>query len=286
MGWSLLSCEYLRFKKEAAAERDGLQTEKPIARVYDKYLYASDLSGLISKNMGLADSQNIVERYVKSWIKKQLLIQEATAKLQIPEAELERKVLDYRYALMAYEFEKFYVNNELDKEISEEDIAAYYNQNQQNFELKQNIIRGLFIKVPKEAPKMARLKKWLEAPDKNKEELRSYCYRFASVHFLEDSIWLNFDDVIKNTPFAGIPNKVQFLQQNREVEQEDQSYFYYLKINEYKISDQQSPLEFVRDDIATLLLNKRKVELTQRLQDKLYERASKRNDIEIYAPQN
>ncbi|MDZ7650778.1 MAG: hypothetical protein U5K54_28605 [Cytophagales bacterium] len=70
--------------------------------------------------------------------------------IDINEAEVERKVLDYRYSLIGYEYQNYYIKKNLDDSVSEREIQEYYKEGLDNFILKQNIIQGTFIKVPKE----------------------------------------------------------------------------------------------------------------------------------------
>lgn len=274
-------CDLVKMKDKP---KDTSESSEVIARVYDKNLLKKDINGILPEDASSEDSANIVSRYVKSWIKKQLLINEAASKIDFNEAELERKILDYRYALMVYEYEKFYINHELDKEVSEEEIEEFYRENLANFELKQNIVRGIYIKVPKVAPKIERLKKLIHSDkSKDKKELKSYCFRFATTYSLDDSLWVNFDELIKNTPLIGIPDKVQFLKENEHIETEDDEYLYFIRISDYKISDQTSPLEFVKDDIINIIINKRKLELAKQLEENIYEQAKENEDFEIYA---
>jgi hypothetical protein len=101
---------------------------------------------------------------------------------------------------------------------------------------------------------------------------------------LDDSVWYDFEDVIKNTPLVSIPNKVQFLRTNDFIETSDDIYVYFVRVLDYKITDQISPLEFVKDDIVQIIRNQRKVALTQRLEEEIFKEASENNDFEIYAP--
>jgi hypothetical protein len=184
---------------------------------------------------------------------------------------------------MVYEYQKYYINNELNSQVSDEEVNQYYEDNIDNFILKQNIIKGIFVKLPKEAPKIPALRRLIRSrKNEDKEELRSYCYRFATTYSLEDSVWLNFDEVIANTPLIGIPNKVQYLKTNNYVETSDDNYLYFLKINEYKISDENSPVEFVADQIRAIIKNKRKVVLKEQLEQDIYKRAIRNNEFEIY----
>ena len=63
------------------------------------YLYPEDLDGLTSEAINSSDSTDIVERYIQSWIKKQLLIDKASTRIDFDEAELTRKILDYQIRL-------------------------------------------------------------------------------------------------------------------------------------------------------------------------------------------
>jgi hypothetical protein len=80
---------------------------------------------------------------------------------------------------------------------------------------------------------------------------------------------------------ADIPNKVQFLRNYSYYETSDENYLYFLKVDAYRISDNLSPLEFVRDDIKNILLNKRKVELVRKLEDEVYTAAQRNKEFEI-----
>ena len=62
----------------------------------------------------------------------------------------------------------------------------------------------------------------------------------------------------------------------------DSTYLYFLKIQEYKISEEASPLEFVQEEIRNIILNKRKVALAKGLENDIYERAKENEDYKIY----
>jgi hypothetical protein len=256
---------------------------KPVARVHDQYLYSTDLEGLMRKGLSKADSANLAERYIQSWIKKQLLVTEASSRSDIDKEALEAKVKNYHYDLMIHELEKSYIEKELNKEVSEEEINQYYKANLDNFELKQNIIKCIYLKIPNDAPKIQRVKKLIKSTNsKEKDELKSYAYRFSPSYSLQDSVWINFEEIIAHTPFTGIPNKVQFLKGNDYSEMKDEDYTYFLQIYDYKISDQTSPLEFVKDQIINIIINKRKIALAGQLEEQIYSKAVNDKDFEIF----
>jgi hypothetical protein len=273
-------CDLIKIKGENS---DTDERREPAARANNSYLYKDELMNIVAAGTPAEDSAKLVEAYINSWIRKQLLIQEASRKIDINEAEVERKVLDYRYSIIAYEYQNFYVNKNLDTAVPNAEIEKYYNDNIDNFILKQNIVQGTFIKVPQNAPRTNKIKELIYSTDeKAARELKSYCLSFSAAYHISDSTWMVFDDLVKNSPLAEIPNKIQFLKTNPYYETSDSNFLYFLKVDRYRISDNVSPLEFVRDDIRNIILNKRKVDLAKRLEDEVYKAAMNDDNFEIY----
>jgi len=276
----LFSCDLIKMKNDRTASGDD---RVAVARVNSAYLYKDELADIITPSTTKQDSIERAETYINSWVRKQLLIQEAGKKININEAEVERKILDYRFSLIAYEYQSYYIKQNLDTAVSSLDIENYYTGNIDNFVLKQNIVQAVFVKVPKTAPRTNRIKELMFSPkEKDQNELKSYCLSFSTAYHLSDSAWMVFDELVKNSPLAEIPNKIQFLKTNRYYETSDDGYLYFLKVAKYRISDNISPLEFVRDDIRNIILNKRKVELAKKLEDEVYNNAVREKEFEIF----
>jgi len=274
------SCDLIRMKKEKSNEESK---RKSIARVNNTYLYLDELKGIVPEKTTKDDSAARMNAYVTSWVRKQLLMQEALKTINIDEAEVERKVLDYRYSLIGYEFLNYYIQQHLNDSVDDAAIEEYYKAHLDNFILKQNIIRGTYIKVSKDAPRTKRIKDLMFSfKEKEINELKSYCLSFSAAYHLADSSWIEFDKLAVNSPLAEIPNKIQFLRSYNYYETSDQAYLYFLKVDGYKITDNISPLEFVKHDIKNIILNKRKVELAKKLEDEVYENAAKRKDFEVF----
>lgn len=273
-----VGCDLITPKSE-----DKTPTEQPIAKAADQYLYPKDLKGLLSEGTSKEDSIRFTSSYVDKWVRKQLLINKAQEAIQFDEAELERKMLDYKYALMVHEYEKLKVNERLSLEVTDEEIEEYYEEKYENFLLKQNIVKCIFAKIPEDAPDIRKFRRSLRRyPDSEFEDIKTYCLQFANKYSLEDSTWINFDDIIQNTHLAGIPNKIQFLKSNKFVESSNEGFVYFLKILEYKISEEVSPLSFIKSDIKNIIVNKRKVTIKKNLEEEIFNEARSKNEFEIY----
>lgn len=276
------SCDLLNLKKERPVDQEDQGV--PLARAKDSYLYTRDLESVIPNGTEPEDSIALVKRHIDNWVKKQLLIGEAKRNLDFDEVEIERKVLDYRYALMMHEFEKIYVNNRINTEVSEEEISRYYRENIENFELDQNIARGLFVQIPREAPKIARFRYLLRSDRADDmEELKSYCYRFANRAHLEDSVWMYFSDIALTIPMGSVQDEKAFFRTNKYYETSDDQYYYFMKISDFRLQGETSPLEFVADEIRKIIIHKRKVAIVKELEETIYDNAVKNEDFEIYS---
>jgi hypothetical protein len=282
LGMLSSSCDLIQMKR---GKKGSDESRKAVARVNQSFLYLDELKGIVPKDATAADSAARISSYVTSWIRKKLLLNEAAKNIDINEAEVERRVEEYRYSLIGYEFQNFYIKKNLNDSVSSTEIAAYYKTHLDNFVLKQNIVQGTYIKVPKTAPRIQRIKT-LVFSDKAKdmEELKSYCLSFSAEYQLPDSTWIELDKLVANSPMATIPDKIQFLRNYRYYETNDQNFLYFLKIDAFKIVDNASPVEFVQSEIKNIILNKRKVELAKKLEDEVYENGVKRKEFEVFNP--
>ena len=271
------SCDLIQKKTNG---NDAVSNNFVIAQVGTSVLTKADIEAL---NINPKDSAAIINRFVENWIKKELIIKKANENYNIDLNSIAQKVADYRYELISYEYQKYIVQQKLDTAVSEKEIIDYYEKNKNSFVLRQNILRGRFMKVNKEAQKLRSVKRWIKSDrPTDAQNLKEYAFQFANNYYLEDSTWLKFDELTKNSPFSTITNKIQFLRSNQYVEEEDSLYLYLLKINEYKISEEVSPLAFVRDDIKNIIINKRKIALVKELENEIFEEAKQNEDYQIY----
>lgn len=275
----LSSCDFFKFK----SENDDLDENPIVASVGNQLLRNSDVAFLVTANSSKEDSTNLTNRYVQSWVRKQLMILEAGKNMTFDEAELNRKLLDYKYALMVYEFEKSYVTSNSSAEISNAEIEEYYENNKESFSLKEIIVRTNFFKLEKSNPQNRPLERLLTLNRDNVEtSIRQIALDHASNYYMEDSTWVRFEDVIVNTPLAANNNKVELLRNNKLIKVDDEVYSYYFKILDYKLQDQIPPLDFVREEISKILTNKKRVALVEQLQKDIYNRALENNEFKIY----
>jgi hypothetical protein len=258
------------------------RNRKPVARVYDRYLFADELKGIVSQGTQAEDSAKIIGNYITDWTKEALILHKAESNLSEEQKNVQKELEAYRQSLLLYAYEKELVRQKLDTVVSASDISDYYEKNQNNFQLKDNIIKVLYVKVKKKAPQIPKLKMLYRSDlPKDREALKSYCQEFAENFFLDDNSWLLFDDLLKEIPIETY-NKELFLRNNRFVEVTDSLNCYFVNIKGFKIKNSISPLAFEKDNIRNILINKRKLQLITQMKEDVYRDAQEKKDVEVY----
>lgn len=253
-----------------------------IARANNAYLYADDIIDIVPKGTATKDSIELTKQYIDNWVRESLVIQKAEDNLGDEQKNVEKQLQDYRNSLITYAYEKELVKQKLDTVVSSSEIETYYNNNKADFELKDNIIKVIYVKVSRKAPGIEKLKKWYKSDNlKDREQMASYCHQFAENFYLDDTSWLLFDDLLKEIPIQTY-NKELFLQNNTFVEVSDSLSNYFVNIKGFKIRNSLSPLGFEKENIKNIILNKRKLELITKMKQDVYNDAANNNKVEIY----
>lgn len=256
--------------------------DRVLARVFDEYLYQSDIAGLIPAGASVRDSLDIVKNLIDNWIQQTLVLKKAESNLTSEQMNFNKQLEEYRKSLIIYEYETKLVQQKLDTIVSDEEIEKYYEQNKSNFELKDNIVRVQFVKIEQNSQYRNAIKKiFLSDNPDDREILEDYCMKHASNFFLDDSSWLLFDDLLKEIPIVTY-NQEAYLQNHRYIEIEKAPFIYMVLFKDFKIKESVSPLSFERENIRDIIINKRKLELIKNMQKEVMMKAVENNDFEIY----
>ena len=269
----IASCSFFKHKDSG---------KTPVAKAFDNILYQSDIKDLVPKGSSKNDSIKIVKSYIDSWIKKELVLSKANQNLGDEAKDVEKQLEDYKNSLIIYAYEKELVRQKIDTIVKDAEIEKYYNEHIGNFELKDNIIKVLYLKLAKNSPKLFNVRQWYKSTKPNDRKLlEDYCHQYAVNYYLDDNSWLLFDDLLKEIPIRTY-DKEQFLKNNRFIEVEDSTNLYLVNISGFMIKESTSPLSFEKDNIKSIIVNKRKLMLIEGMEKKVYDEALKNNDFKIY----
>jgi hypothetical protein len=253
-----------------------------IARVYDKNLTSSEIENIVPKGLSSVDSANIVKDHIDKWVRKELIMHQAEQYLSQDEKNVEQQIDDYRSSLLIFKYEQNFIKQKLDTFISEKEIEEYYTNHSSNFILNSPLIKGIYIQVAKNAPNIAKIKKIYRSDNTDDiKELERYCYSSASKYEYFDDNWIYFNKIFNYMPETYMrPENI--LQSRKYFEAQDSAFCYLIKISDYKLAGEVTPLVLIKEDIKSILLNKKKIQLIHVLESDIYNDAFNHGYFKLY----
>ena len=275
----LSSCT--EWKKRNNQEQAVVNTDV-IARVYEKELTSDQLQNLVPPGVSRADSLRVVRNYVDNWVRQQVVLRKAEDNLNEEEKDVSKELEEYRNSLITYLYERQLIGQQVDTNVTEQEIEKYYTEHESNFRLRNNIVQVNYFRLPANAPKLDKVRDWYRSTQpRDRKLLEEYCFQFATDYYFNDHDWIPFEELQKKMPVETL-NQEQFLRGNRYVELPDSSHISFLIIKGFKIKESLSPLSFEKDNIRTLIIHKRKLQLIADMEKAALEQAVKANEVEIF----
>jgi len=260
-----------------------VSSDKIVARVYNHYLYASEVNDHIRANLSSADSTSMAKNYINAWVKEQLLLEKAVFNLNpSQQASLENLIRQYRNDIFIKTYQEEWLKSRMDTLVTPQEIEAYYKENKQNFKLHQDLVRGRYVQLPlanfNKASVSRALKRFNES-DRN--YLDSISLQFNSA-YLNDSVWFRpqafFNRINKSSP----KEYDRYLKSKRFFEIEDSIDLYLVFVEEVRRRNEIAPLSHINPTLKQILLNKRKLETMRQFDNNILEEAIKNKTLEIY----
>jgi len=253
-----------------------------LARVYNEYLYESEIQGLVVQGTNPKDSLAIVQNYVSNWIRQKLILKKAEMNLLPEDMKFDEQLENYRNSLIIYAYESKLISQNLDTIVDDAEIERYYNDNLGNFQLKDNIVKTYYARFDSETPELRKIKRFFySSVPEHRDSLEIYIDNYSDLFYLNDEVWILFNDLLHYVPIQTY-NQEAYLQNHRKIEITQEPYIYLVNITDFKIKEGISPLSFERENIRQIIINKRKLNILKQMRDEVYNTALQSNDFEIY----
>lgn len=266
------SCDYLEELTTKKVERN----EPIIASVYDANLYLSDVEGMIPNDLSVKDSLVFIKGYINTWAKQQLLLKKAEENISdVSSKQLDSLVKTYRETLYINGYKDRLIKQKLDTVVSEEEVFAYYMANKDNFRLVKPIFQLKYIYFSKDLNNRKEILKNFESDkEEDLEALEEQTINFKDYH-LRDSTWLTNEDLYKKVPPLKEFSEEELLKLSKIIEEEDSLGVYLINIIKVLPRSDIAPMQYIAQQIRRLILHKRKIELTRKIEKTLIDDAIK-----------
>ena len=267
----------------ASCEEEILHKGKtPLVGVGKEFLYKEDVMRFYNLNPPITvDSATYVDRYINRWIEEALFYNSALRNVP-SSADIDKLVEGYKRSLILNIYQEGLVEQHLKRDISDESVLAFYNENSAMFELEEPLAKGLFLKVPAKTPKINQLRTWCkERNEDNLEKLEKFAFaNNVSYEYFAES-WERLADVVEQTPLTEA-DIVSRLKRNKDIEFKDKEYIYFLSVDSIVEAGAMKPVELVEGEIRELLVNTLKAEFIKEKKRSIYNEALEKGTIQFY----
>ena len=252
----------------------------PILEVEGKFLYKDDLEKVIPASANKIDSAEIADRYIRKWVTDVLMYENGKRNIKNKE-DIDAQVEEYRRTLIIHQYEQALILERVPADVSEEELNTFYNQYSAELALKDNLIKGVLLILPKNAPRIEQVREWVRMPnEKSLENIEKYSLKNA-ISFDYMSRWTPMDEVLKKAPFK-VEDSRDFVNRKPFAETADSTKVYFLRVTDALLAGQAEPLEMARDKMKNIMLNKKQSDFIIQFEKDIYNDAVKNGTINFF----
>ena len=263
----------------------GKKTEdkgEVVVSVYGKKLYKTDLENIVYEGISYHDSVVRAKVYIDKWVRNQLLIRQAENNLTPEQLDFSKRLEEYRNSLVINKYETELINQNLDAEVTEDQIYDYYNKNRAEFRMNRDIVQLAYVTLPNDSKKKWVFTKLFRDYDTLMiDSLTSLANQYAISYDFNIKEWHNFDEVI-NTYDLKVKDNRSFLNEKKVLVVNNDETYTLVKICDYRLVGDESPCEMETDRIKYIILSNRKKELLEKLYNDLQTKAIQDKAFDVF----
>ena len=255
-------------------------SDKILAEVYDDKLSYYDVINDLPNYV--TDTNSYINKFIDKWVADKALLNQALINVDNNSDELENKITNYRNSLLVYEYQQKLIDQNFDTSVFLDEIVDYYENNINEFRLDQDIFKGRYIIINKDAPKIKSLYKLFRSDDDNDiNEMISYCMLYAFEYYMNDSTWSFYNSIKQKFPKSISAKNIFFSKRKIDIVEED-NFIYLLSLKDFKFKGEISPFSVEKEKIRSLILNKNKMKYLKLIENELIQNGKQSNKIKIY----
>lgn len=251
---------------------DYLLGDDVVARVGRQMLTKEDLAEVLPAGVVGEDSISYVKTYVDKWLVRQLKIEEANQLFPESEHDIEKLVEDYRGSLLTSRVDQYYIDKMMDREVSDEQVAEYYNAHKSDFILDRTLVKGRILRFDASYRQSKKLKSQMQKAATSTTEEKSLSDLCEKNDFLlidKRSSWMNFSDFLTNLPVTAAQNNEPLLDKLGIQEMKVGKDQYYFDFTSVCRKGNVAPLEVVADNIRRILITRRRAEVIRQHEEQI-----------------
>ena len=256
--------------------------EGVVAELNGHTLTEQDLRPL-TVGLSSEDSLQVASDYIRQWAINILQYDKAMGRV---DDRIEAMVNDYRRSLYIYAYEQALIARRMPKEVEDSVLLQFYKEHQNQFVLRESILRGILLVIPEKSPKQANLRKLLANPtEDNLEKIEKYAYQYSAGYELFTSQWRTTNEILLRLPVErDILQKD--LRSRSLIEVKDSAMIYLLQVTDKHLAGDYMPFDYAADEIKQIVLTERQTDFLRAQREKLYGDAIRHKKLKLYNVQD
>ena len=258
------SCQFFDFEKK------NDKVARPIAQVYNSFLYKKDIVKLLPRNISNNDSLLLVKSIIANWATQEILRKRAEENLSSQENDSYLQLVqDYKNSLLVNGYKERLIKQQLDTVISVDEVYQYYQLNNQNFRLNEELIKIKYLHFGKDVLDQKEIiKQFKSAAYPDLILLENQELNFKALN-LNDSTWIKVEDVLLKIPKFRQNLREILLKKTKFLQKEDSLGLYLVAVKDVLKRNDIAPLNYIAPTIKQMILHKRKLELIRDIEKTL-----------------
>jgi hypothetical protein len=196
--------------------------------------------------------------------------------------DIEKRVEEYRKSLIINEYEQALIKERLSGVVTEDEMKKFYETYKSQLISQENLIKGLLLIVPKNAPQIDKVREWVRLSNtKSLENIEKYSLKNAISYDYFMNNWTSFGEILKKAPFR-IEDSGVFVRSTSFAETSDSTKMYLLRIVSSIPTGQTEPYDLAKKKISSILLNKKKSDFIIQFENDIYKDAKEEGSINYF----
>lgn len=216
----------------------------------DSVLYLGEVLQQIPRGLEAQDSLAMFRSITETWLRRQVLV--SVAENNIPDmAEIDRLVDNYRTDLILGRY--LAVVSERAGNPDSRQVEKYYRENGDSMLLDEPVVKGIFLKVSENDPKIDRLREWMRKADEDAvDNLEVNGLRGAIQYEYFQDRWHAWHEVADLVPYRFFDADA-FLESTKDFETSYGGSAYIIHIKEYVASGEPMPEDYAKAKISEMI---------------------------------
>lgn len=254
------------------------ETGNILMRYGDRSISLEEVEKLIPDGIYSGDSVELFTTIIDSWLKDVVLEDFAEERLLDKEA-IERRVRDYRNSLIVEDY-LLRMRETQTPRIDEIKVREYYDNHRNEMKLEQPLVKGIFLKINKDAKGKEEIKNLISSDDPSSLDRleQEWLDRALEYNYFRDK-WIDWEALTGLVPYRfGDPMGFLSTQNYLQTQYDDCEYF--LQISDFLPPGEEQPFEYAKTWINNILTQAQILDYEHSLVKSLIEKAIKDKKLE------